>query len=415
MSGRKPPQYSRLCGVAGAALLALASLSPYLGPSVPGFVAALAACAGSVAIAAGFYGTRTPFSLEIPIEPNRAPTLEPLTPPPPPAVTAQGNGAPCRVRDWLEVREAEACAGTSFDQFAREILGATIGAEGVRCYRVDADSNSLRPFTPNVREGQVPLHDGLLGHVAVTGRPYWESSPAAGPILRQLARDPSREWVWAWPIRSGGCVVAVIAATRITCASESTIQEVGALLEIAFRCACAEDGLQAARRTDGVTGVLTRADFFRQADAAVRGAGEQNVPVSILALSIEGVRGMDDGGRWQDRDNVVSEVGGLIRSLVRTDDLIGRFSDDRFVLLLRRIDGGLARLIAEKLESGIRGLLDENGGPTMRARIGIAAGGLRNRPLKELMTAALSASDEARRRGLAILSEHAAADTTERR
>jgi len=409
---RRPPQSSgRLVGIGGAALLALASLSPLLGVEIPRLAAALAACVGYAAIAAAFYGTRARSA------PTATPALTPAVeaaPRPPRADFDTGPasvGMARRLHDWLVTRDPAEQPGRAFDQFARELLGASAGAAGVRCFWVDAEQDALRPFSGNAREPRVSAQEGILGHVAATGRPFWVNGPTAGPLLRRLASDAQREWAWAWPVRRDGATLAVVAATQIERGSEALLDELGALLEIGFRCTFAEDALHQARRTDPATGVLTRSDFFARAEALVDEANQANEPVALVALGVEGLRGLDDGGHWSDRDALVAEIGALVRRCVRADDLIGRFTDDRFVVLLRRVDGGLARLISEKLEAGAREFFAaHDGGAAAQVRLGVAAAGLRKRPMRELLSAALGACDAARRQGKAILAESAATD-----
>ena len=48
------------------------------------------------------------------------------------------------------------------------------------------------------------------------------------------------------------------------------------------------------------------------------------------------------------------QIGLYMRRKLRSDDLVGRFSDDRFVAVLRRLDISLGTLIARKLLSAAR-------------------------------------------------------------
>jgi GGDEF domain-containing protein len=126
-------------------------------------------------------------------------------------------------------------------------------------------------------------------------------------------------------------------------------------------------------------------------------------------LSLEGLRGLDDRGLWQQRDALVENVARLVCSRLRSDDVAGRFSDDRFMLLLRRLDSGLGRLIIEKLVSAIDEFL---AGRTcgvapapIRVRAGLAGSGQRQVSLSTLLVSAIEAADLARRQDRSVCSD----------
>lgn len=74
----------------------------------------------------------------------------------------------------------------------------------------------------------------------------------------------------------------------------------------------------------------------------------------VLALAIEGLRHLDDTGQWSERDALVQQLGAVLHQKVRSDDLLGRFADDRFIVVLRRLDSALGTLVAEKLLETVR-------------------------------------------------------------
>lgn len=112
--------------------------------------------------------------------------------------------------------------------------------------------------------------------------------------------------------------------------------------------------LQIARRTDRGSGVLNRTDFLNLGETATSEARREGEPIVVMAVAVEGLRRFDDLGQWALRDRIILEVGRVLRRKLRNDDLVGRFSDDRFVVLLRWLDVGLGRLIAEKVVGWVR-------------------------------------------------------------
>ena len=120
-------------------------------------------------------------------------------------------------------------------------------------------------------------------------------------------------------------------------------------------------------------------------------------PVVLAAVAIEGLRGLDDAGHWQQRDALITRVGHGLAERVRSDDVVGRFSDERFVVLLRRLDSGLGKLIAEKLLAWVRecvsglSLPDGGRGRLPAVRIGLRGSGVEQPPLEELLSGAMQA------------------------
>src|SRR5262249_43420109 len=110
---------------------------------------------------------------------------------------------------------------------------------------------------------------------------------------------------------------------------------------------------------EDIHGTLTRSELLRKLEV-VAGTVSDEEPMMVLALAIEGLRALDDCGQWNRRDAVIERIGRVLSRRVRSDDLVGRFSDDRFIVVLRRLDSRLGTLVAEKLLHTLRSeVLDE--------------------------------------------------------
>ena len=143
------------------------------------------------------------------------------------------------------------------------------------------------------------------------------------------------------------------------------------------------------------------------ATGALTASYAENEPVVSVVLALEGLRRLDDVGRWGDRDKLVENIGQVINRRIRTDDVIGRFSDDRFVLLLRRLDSGLGRLIASKIQAAVRTEIAKLGelGAGLRVRIGLTGSGFAKEPLESLLARAFDAVDHARKQGVELYTD----------
>jgi GGDEF domain-containing protein len=343
-------------------------------------------------------------------------------------------------QEWLTARQSSPSLSrsrstwASFDQLVRETLGEHLGATRVRCYHVQPDCATLQPISNTGRAptaGAPSAHEGLLGHVATTGREFADDDAAHGPLVDDLAAATDEAWTWIWPVRDGNATIGLIAvgqlndaALELQYAAKSNFalqrdlrQSVGPLLSLCWQHVTSLERLHLVRRTDRASGVLTRNDFFDLAGQALDDSYSNNEPVVLAVLALEGLRRLDDTHCWGERDELIERLGQAIADRTRSDDLVGRFADDRFVVLLRRLDSGLGRLIAEKMLASANDCITELGragtrpgpGPDqpappalVRLRAGLAGSGLARPPLRELLGNAMDAVEHARKAGVAI-------------
>jgi diguanylate cyclase (GGDEF)-like protein len=403
---------------------------------------------------------------------------------------------------WLEDRVEDERIWTAFDRFVREILLDLIGATRVRLFRTVDGGRALRPLAQESGSGSssdafVPT--GLTEHVLATGRRYIRGDWSHGALVDQLAaeseepgnggrkkdathlpqkdcggrssvaagpqsesRDPQLAVsppelgpvAWMFAIRSRGgpaprvggsagshsvglVVVGEVLAQNL--ASRDGFEALANLINGFWLHVRDFECLQLARRTDRASGVLNRADFLEAAETTATEAEQEGEPVVVMAVAMEGLRRLDDDGYWAVRDRLIQETGRVLRRKLRNGDIVGRFSDDRFVVLLRWLDLALGRLIAGKVIQSIREVVagvmqeafPEGGKDYVRVRCGLVSsrgtdsarqaapsregGGVRagaddGAPdpmtppptLNDLLTRALSASAMARRNGREI-------------
>ena len=312
---------------------------------------------------------------------------------------------------WYTELAPEKLDWRAFDQLLREMLTEHFKAARVRAFHVSAEDQQLRGLSQGSGTGETrSARDGILGYVATAGREYFAADPAHGELVAQLARDDAESWDWVIPIRHDGRTVGLVAAGKLTAPfglSREFREDVRGLLDLFWELAAYRRQLDIAKSTDKASGLLTRADFFASATTALAGAYAENEPVVAVVLALEGLRRLDDVGRWGDRDRLVENIGVLINHRIRTDDIIGRFSDDRFVLLLRRLDSGLGRLIAVKIQNAVRTEIAELGDLSagLKVRIGLTGSGFAKYPLEQLLVRAFDAVEHARKQGLEIFTD----------
>jgi len=295
----------------------------------------------------------------------------------------------------------------SFDNHVRELLRQSAGARRVRCFHVDPSGalqplNRTVPADPSIAVAQ----QGLLQHVVTTGRRFVAFSPNVGQRIQELAHGSGVSYAWVFPIRyrDRTCGLVTVGEFENRTVGEARLEVLADLVEEFWQHLKRADDLRTARLLDRPSGVLNRVEVLAVLDRTVERCYADHEPVVMLALVVEGIRHMDDGGQWDTRNEVVETIGQTMRSRLRHDDLVGRFSDDRFIAVLRRLDVALAHLITCKIVEAIRTEVQRRF-PDMplSIRAGLAGSGFERVPPQTLLLKAFASITEARAQQLAIL------------
>ena len=247
----------------------------------------------------------------------------------------------------------------------------------MRIYELSADGLWLEPLT-RPKTGAAPrlsASEGAIGRALSSGQAMvledalelaaceagGSRSPASKPASRTI-RPESAGLVhstprWLLPLRAGTRteVLVTVAHVDVPRSEEQRIaRAVRAQLQLFWRQLSVLRTLSRHLRTDRQTGMLERGELLNRLDDVINEAIQKPEPVTVLALALEGLRRLDDVGCWRQRDLLVQELGRALRAKIRADDVVGRFSDDRFIVVLRGLDATLATRVAEKLLQTVR-------------------------------------------------------------
>lgn len=286
---------------------------------------------------------------------------------------------------------------SAFDAFVRELLGRDAQATHVRCYRYDAARQRLTPLSAAHSSAESARADECFKSLAATG----EMIATPDSVLGASAVKPENEAdraPWAWVVRDGETPIGFVSVGRFSAAPPPTqrLRALASLVNLLWRQARLLDEVDLLSRTDKKTGALTRTEFFTVAQGMLDRAGDADKSFVAAVLTLEGLRGLDDAGRWRERDEILSEVGGRLQSCLRPHDLLGRFADDRYVILLRNADVTLARVITGKIVETLGRVRDAEGNELVVARVGLTAATAPPFDLTALLRAAFAAARDAR-------------------
>lgn len=330
---------------------------------------------------------------------------------------AELSGILARFDDWLEpYRSArDGDPWPDFGEFIRTALFQSCRAAHVRPYRVANENRDLVPLRnpdPLAADACLSARQGVVGHVVTTGRMFIAGDPRQGELVHRLAAG-SEPVAWCFAVSHGNQRLGAVVVGQLDInpqrhrplleASARVIGQCWAMLSETVRSRQAIDA-------DPVSGLPTREAFLQLAGGALRESYAQGEPAAVAIVAVEGLRELNDTGRWELADELVRDVAGCLRNKLRTDDRVGRFDDSRFVVLLRRVDSQLGALIVEQLLGRLQSRVED---PTrwrasLTVRFGLSGSGATRPELKELVSAALSQCTRARIEGLALATDVAA-------
>jgi len=353
-------------------------------------------------------------SSTITAQPTPSETKRPCVVPDPPQAQTEAEVEQLRRilqkhHEWMNDWDRGQHPWASFDTHVRGLLRQLTGARRVRCYRVDL-AGDLCPLNSTSLAEATSLDSlsSLLQHVVTMGRRFIACSQATGEMIQALADESGESYAWIVPIRGRDRVLGLVTVGQFEdgFAAEDRLQLAADLIEQFWQHVDDAHALHVARLTDHATGVLNRVEFLSVVGETVERCYADHEPVVVLALGIEGMRALDDAGRWQARNEVIETIGHTVRTKLRHDDLVGRFSDDRFVALLRRLDVALAELISHKLLEATNDQLGESPSDhALTVRAGLAGSGPQRVPADTLLLQAFAMLAAARKQNKSLLAE----------
>jgi two-component system, cell cycle response regulator len=206
-----------------------------------------------------------------------------------------------------------------------------------------------------------------------------EPETAAIPVLAVNARPPT-EADLVRIIEAGVIdvvtkpIVAVIflAKMRAICERSRAQRELRTRLRYALENAA----------LDPLTGLFNRRYFERRLREETAHARRHKRPFALVMIDVDHFKLVNDTFGHEDGDRVLRHVAAIVSASLREDDVACRYGGEEILLLLRATDGLAARVVANRLRSGLAGKpVSLDGGKEMRQvtfSAGVAAADERN-------------------------------------
>jgi diguanylate cyclase (GGDEF)-like protein len=129
-------------------------------------------------------------------------------------------------------------------------------------------------------------------------------------------------------------------------------------------------------REDAVTRLPNR-EGLAHAARAVIGDATRPAPLALLVVDIDNFRLINDAAGSEAGDEFLRRIGGLLRSMVGADALVGRLGGDQFGLLLRHVEVDRAEGVGHHLRRAIGEYRFAHGGGVISATASVGGVGFR--------------------------------------
>lgn len=137
------------------------------------------------------------------------------------------------------------------------------------------------------------------------------------------------------------------------------------------------DELDQVSRTDHLTGLHNRRHIEEHLRGLRSAARRHGHPLSVLVVDVDHFKDVNDSVGHAGGDEVLVEVARRLGVAVRTEDLVGRWGGEEFIVLAPHTDLPAAAALGERLRAAVGGTPLLGGGRelTVTISVGAAAGG----------------------------------------
>jgi diguanylate cyclase (GGDEF)-like protein len=116
--------------------------------------------------------------------------------------------------------------------------------------------------------------------------------------------------------------------------------------------------LEMLQSVDPLTGLRNRHRFFEDLKREVAAARRYDSPLALLAIDVDGLRGVNETRGYEAGDRLLLTIGELLLTRLRITDIAARIGDDDFAVILPRTLGNGAEAVADRISDTLGGWVD---------------------------------------------------------
>lgn len=252
-----------------------------------------------------------------------------------------------------------------------------------RLFLLDERHQVLVPLTfegANQPEMRVKLGTGVAGWIAQFGRSDIIANSLEDPRATQIPGTPLRaESMIGAPLIYEGRVRGAITLSKLGVNQFDQnalrlLEIIAAQAAIAFDRARLYDELRTEAITDELTRLYNRRYLLERFREERSRALRNERTLVVMMLDIDKFKRVNDTFGHDAGDVVLRELAGIIRAVVRAEDIVARYGGEEFCVLLPEVSVEDAERVAERLRSMIErhALPHAAGAPTITISIGMA-------------------------------------------
>ena len=148
--------------------------------------------------------------------------------------------------------------------------------------------------------------------------------------------------------------------------------------------------------TDPLTQLLNRRGFNRLGGRRLHNAIQRNLPISAIAIDLDGFKQVNDTHGHDAGDLVLTEVANLLRSNIDSSDMIGRLGGDEFAVLQINVTREVVEKIVNRISNACQGkVVNLDGGVSAKISFSMGVATCDKPTSKTQLPDLLAAADEA--------------------
>jgi diguanylate cyclase (GGDEF)-like protein/putative nucleotidyltransferase with HDIG domain len=177
-------------------------------------------------------------------------------------------------------------------------------------------------------------------------------------IARDRIDGEYRAMRLAAPVRNGAAlwgalVVVSTAPNEFAAGAEERLQDYADLIATAVANAEDRARLDAEAATDALTGLPNHRAFRERLTEEVARAQRHDRPLTVALVDVDGFRELNDRAGLDMADEVLAEIGSLLRRTVREEDVVGRLGADEYGVIFVESDRHQALMRADRARRAI--------------------------------------------------------------